>query len=118
MPTTPTHLEGEAVLLRIHIGELDRVGHRPLYDVILADARRMELAGATVTRGIASFGARSLIHTAKVLRLSEDLPLVVEIVDTQEKINAFVTHLDTLFEQAHCGGLVTQEKVKIIKYHS
>ena len=110
------HIEGEAKLLRIFIGENDLVNHTPLYEKIVLEARKAGLAGATVTKCILGFGASSRIHTTKVLRLSEDLPLVVEIVDSEEKIEQFIPVLDELFEKANSGGLITMEKVNIIKY--
>jgi len=109
-------LSGEAKLLRIFLGELDHVGHQPLYEAIVQKARAAGLAGATVLRGVEGFGAASIIHKAKLLELSEDLPFVIEIVDSEEKIRDFVKVVDGLFEQADCGGLVTMEKVEIIKY--
>ena len=105
-------LPAEASLLRIFIGESDKAGGRPLYEVIVEEARRQGLAGATVTRGFLGFGANSRIHTAKVLRLSEDLPVVVEIVDAAEKIETFLPCLDGMIEE----GLVTLEKVRVIFY--
>ena len=102
----------EAVLLRIFIGESDRWEHKPLYEAIVLKAREMHLAGATVLRGPMGFGKSSRLHTAKILRLSMDLPLVIEIVDSEEKINAFVPVLDPMIG----GGLVTLEKVKVIEY--
>lgn len=102
----------EAHLLRIFIGESDRVGNRPLYEVIVEEARRRGLAGATVIRGFLGFGANSRIHTAKILRLSEDLPIVIEIVDAEEKIEAFIQELDGMIHE----GLVTLEKVRVIAY--
>jgi hypothetical protein len=105
-------LPAEASLLRIFIGESDKVGGRPLYEVIVEEARRQGLAGATAIRGFLGFGANSRIHTAKVLRLSEDLPVVVEIVDAAEKIEAFLPRLDGMIEE----GLVTLEKVRVIAY--
>ncbi|MFO1021737.1 MAG: DUF190 domain-containing protein [Planctomycetales bacterium] len=102
----------EAELLRIFIGEVDKHQGRPLYEVIVEEARRRGLAGATVLRGAVGFGAHSLIHTAKVLRLSEDLPLVIEIVDKPERIEAFLPDLDQLMDE----GLVTLEKVKVLIY--
>ena len=102
----------EAVLLRIFIGESDRWEHKPLYEAIVLKAREMHLAGATVLRGPMGFGKSSRLHTAKILRLSMDLPLVIEIVDSEEKINAFVPLLDPMIG----GGLVTLEKVKVIEY--
>src|SRR5512135_2234122 len=104
----------EAVLLRIFIGESDRWQHKPLYEAIVLKAREMHLAGATVLRGPMGFGKSSRLHTAKILRLSMDLPLVIEIVDSEEKINAFLPVLDTMIG----GGLVTLEKVKVLEYRS
>ena len=106
------HLPEEAVLLRIFIGEADRWEHRPLYEAIVIKAREMHLAGATVLRGPMGFGKSSHLHTAKILRLSMDLPLVIEIVDSEEKINAFLPVLEEMMG----GGLVTLEKAKVIHY--
>jgi len=103
----------ESELLRIFIGEADSEKGRPLYELIVEEARKREMAGATVLRGIMGFGAKSRIHSAKILRLSEDLPVIVEIVDTSEKINAFVEEwLDSHIKE----GLVTLEKAKVISY--
>ena len=102
----------EAVLLRIFIGEHDRWEHRPLYEAIVLKAREMQLGGATVLRGPMGFGHSSRLHTAKILRLSEDLPLVIEIVDSEEKINEFVPTLDSMMG----SGLVTMEKVRVLQY--
>jgi hypothetical protein len=102
----------EAELLRIFVGESDKYHGRPLYEVIVEEARRRGLAGATVLRGTLGFGANSRIHTAKILRLSEDLPMVVEIVDQQDKIAAFLPELDNMISE----GLVTLEKVRVIAY--
>ena len=104
----------EAVLLRIFIGESDRWEHRPLYEAIVLKARESHLAGATVLRGPMGFGKSSRLHTAKILRLSMDLPLVIEIVDTDEKIQSFLPLLDEMMG----GGLVTLEKVKVVHYRS
>lgn len=109
-------ISGEGKLLRIFVGESDQCGGRPLYEAIVLKARELGLAGATVWRGIEGYGARSRIHTSKILRLSEDLPILIEIVDTEEKIRAALGALDTLMEQAGGGGLVTLEKAEIIKY--
>lgn len=110
-------LSGDGKLLRIFLGESDKVGHKPLYEVIVREAKKEGLAGATVLRGVEGFGADSrVIHTAKILRLSEDLPIVVELVDTEEKIKKFLPHVDDLFQQAGCGGMVTIEKAEIIRY--
>jgi uncharacterized protein len=102
----------DAVLLRIFLGEDDRHQHLPLYEAIVLKAREHHLAGATVLRGPMGFGHSSRLHTAKVLRLSEDLPMVVEIVDSEDKINAFLTLLDGMMG----SGLVTLEKVKVLQY--
>ena len=106
------HLPEDAVLLRIFIGESDRCQHRPLYEAIVLKARELELAGATVLRGPMGFGKSSHLHTAKILRLSMDLPIVIEIVDTEEKVNAFLPVLDEMMG----GGLVTLERTKVIRY--
>ncbi len=112
------HLEGEAKLLRIFIGESDKAGVIPLYEKIVLEAKSFGLAGATVTKGIMGFGKDSRIHTAKILRLSEDLPIVVEIVDTLEMIESFKIKLNELFESSKSGGLITIEKAEIIRYSS
>src|SRR5690349_12559068 len=104
----------QAVLLRIFIGESDRWQHQALYEAIVLKARENHLAGATVLRGPMGFGKSSRLHTAKILRLSFDLPLVIEIVDSEEKINAFLPLLDGMIT----GGLVTLEKVKVIDYRA
>lgn len=110
-------LSGEGKLLRIFLGEADKLSHKPLYEVLVVKAREMGLAGATVLRGVEGFGAASrVIHTAKILRLSEDLPIVVEIVDTEEKVKQFLSVVDELFEKVGCGGMVTIEKADVIKY--
>jgi PII-like signaling protein len=106
------HLPEDAVLLRIFIGESDRWKHRPLYEAIVMKARELHLAGATVLRGPMGFGKSSHLHTAKILRLSMDLPLVIEIVDTEEKINTLLPALEEMMG----GGLVTLEKTKVIHY--
>ena len=111
-------LEGEGKLLRIFLGEADRLDGKPLYEVIVAKARERGLAGATVLRGVEGFGARSRIHTAKILRLSEDLPIVVEIVDTEDKIKAFMPLVDGMFESSGSGGMITVERADIIRYTS
>ena len=105
-------LPSEALLLRIFIGESDKAEGRPLHEVIVELARKKGMAGATVTRGFLGFGAASRIHTSKVLRLSEDLPIVVEIVDAAGSIEAFLPELDELIGE----GLVTLEKVRVITY--
>ena len=111
-------LSGWAKLLRVFIGEADRLEGRPLYECIVLAAREHGLAGATVLRGVLSYGATSHMHSAKVLRLSEDLPIVIEIVDSEEKVARFLPTLDSLLERADQGGLVTLEKVEVIRYSS
>ena len=108
----PMELSENSLLLRIFIGEADKANHKPLYEAIVLKAREMHMAGATVLRSPMGFGASSHVHTAKVLQLSMDLPFVVEIVDTEESINAFLPILDTMM----AGGLVTLEKVRVIRY--
>ena len=107
-------LEGEGSLLRIYLGEQDKWHHTPLYEAIVLKAREMGLAGATVLRGPMGFGAHSHLHTAKILRLSEDLPVLIEIIDTEAKVNAFLPELDKLLGD----GLVTLEKVRILTYRA
>jgi PII-like signaling protein len=107
-------LPQEAMLLRIFLGESDRWEHTPLYEAIVLKARELHLAGATVLRGPMGFGKSSRLHTAKILRLSMDLPLVIEIVDTEEKIQAFLPVLDKMLR----GGLVTLEKIRVVDYRA
>ena len=109
-------LEGEGKLLRIFLGESDRVEGKPLYELLVLKAKEQGLAGATVLRGVEGFGAASRIHTAKILRLSEDLPIVVEVVDTDEKIKTFMPVVNDLFEWSGSGGMVTLERAEIIRY--
>jgi PII-like signaling protein len=104
----------EGYLLRIFIGESDRHGHQPLYQSIVLQAREAELAGATVLRGVMGFGKHSILHTAKILRLSEDMPMIIEIVDSLNKIEKFLPVLDELIKD----GLVTIEKVRVIHYRA
>jgi hypothetical protein len=98
--------------MRIFIGEADKHEGRPLYEAILEHLRRGGYAGATVVRGVAGFGASSVVHTAKVLRLSIDLPLIIEVVETEERIQAALPHLDAMIG----GGLITLERVRVITY--
>lgn len=107
-------LEGEGTLLRIFIGELDKWHHQPLYEAIVLRARERGMAGATVLRGPMGFGAHSRLHTAKILRLSEDLPIIIEIVDKEEKIQAFLPELDPMVGD----GMMTTEKVHVITYRA
>lgn len=105
-------IPNDAVLLRIFLGESDRFEGKPLYEAVVLQAREMHLAGATVLRGPMGYGRSSHLHTAKILRLSEDLPLVIEIVDAEDKINSFLPVLDGMMGH----GLITLEKVKVYRY--
>jgi PII-like signaling protein len=105
-------IPSEARLLRIFIGENDRDEGRPLYESIVLKAREMQIAGATVLRGAMGFGHSSRLHTTRILRLSEDLPLIIEIVDSEEKVNAFLPVLDAIMT----SGLITLEKVQVVQY--
>ncbi len=107
-------LEGEAQLLRIFIGENDKWHGKPLYEAIVMKARELHLAGATVLRGPMGFGAHSRLHTTKILRLSEDLPFIIEIVDSEEKVNLLLPYIDEMVVE----GLITLEKVRVIKYRA
>lgn len=107
-------LIGERVLMRIHIGEADKYHGKPLYEAIVNLLRERQYAGATVLRGIMGFGPTARLHTDKVLRLSLDLPLVIECVDTEEKINAILPELDAMLG----GGLITLEKARVIMYRA
>ena len=109
-----TRLEGEGKLLRIFIGESDRWHGKPLYQAIVQRVREEGLAGATVVRGIEGFGADSHLHTSRILRMSEDLPIVVEIVDEAERIDAILPILDEMVDE----GLVTVERVHVVTYRS
>ena len=105
-------LSRDAMLLRIFIGEDDKADHEPLYEAIVLKAREMHLAGATVLRGPLGFGHSSVLHTTKIVRLSQDLPIVIEIVDSEEKINAFIDAVEGIMG----SGLMTLEKVKVVQY--
>ena len=105
-------LSRDAVLLRIFIGENDKADHKPLYEALVLKAREMGIAGATVLRGPMGFGHSSVLHTTKILRLSQDLPLVIEIVDTEDKVEAFIAAIAPMMGSA----LVTTEKVKVVQY--
>lgn len=104
----------DGFLLRIFVGESDKHGHHPLYEAIVLKAREQGLAGVTVLRGVMGFGKHSILHTAKILRLSEDMPMVIEIVDSREKIDNFLPLLDEMITD----GLVTLEKVQVIQYRA
>jgi hypothetical protein len=107
-------LEGEGKLLRIFVGESDKHGRKPLYQAIVEMLREEGMAGATVLRGIEGFGANSHLHTARILRLSEDLPVVIEVADTNERIEAVMPKLDEMVKD----GLVTLERVQVVTYRA
>lgn len=107
-------LEGEAKLLRVFVGESDKWQGRPLFEAIVMEAKKADLAGATVFKGFMGFGGHSRIHSAKILQLSEDLPILIEIVDSEEKIRGFLPTLDAMIGE----GLVTIEKVEVIRYRT
>ena len=110
-------LKGESVLLRIFTGEADHIGHMPVYECIVKAARKNNISGATVLRGIMGFGASSVIHEARLIEISADLPIIVEIVDTENNIQKFIPVIQQLFEQSKKGGLITMEKVNVLLYH-
>lgn len=116
MKDSAMEIKGEAKLVRIFVGETNILHHVPVYEKIVLEARKQHLAGATVFKGIMGFGKTSRLHTAKILRLSEDMPIVIEIVDEEEKIENFLPVIHDIFEEANCGGLITMEKAEIIKY--
>ena len=107
-------LPNDGYLLRVFIGESDKWQGKPLYEAIVFKARELHMAGATVLRGPMGFGANSRLHTTKIMRLSEDLPMVIEIVDAKKKIDEFMPHIDTMVQE----GLVTLEPVQVIKYRA
>jgi uncharacterized protein len=107
-----TRFIGEKVLMRMFLGESDKVGHRPLYEVLVELFKTEGFAGATVLRGIGGFGAHSVFHTDKILRLSLDLPIIVEVVESQEKIDALMPRIDEMMN----GGMITLEKTTVIRY--
>ena len=107
-------IPNEGYLLRVFLGESDRWHGKPLYEAIVLKARELHLAGATVVRGPMGFGAHSRLHTTKVLQLSEDLPIIVEIVDAKEKIDSLMPHIDQMVQEC----LVTLERVQVIKYQA
>ena len=111
-------LERDSKLLRIFIGEADKYGHKPLYEALVLEAKQQGIAGATVLRGILSYGASSRIHTAKLLDLSFDLPIVVEIVDRNEMVEQFLDRANAMIEEVGCGAMITIEKAEVIHYRS
>jgi len=109
-------LQGQSKLLRIFTGENDRIGHQALHEAILLSAKECGMAGATVLKGIMSFGASSRVHIARVIEISADLPVVIEIIDQSEKIDNFLPVVHDLFEKCGKGGLITTEKVEVVYY--
>ncbi len=101
---------------RIYIGEADKIKGKPLFEVIVRMAREMGLPGATVFRGVEGFGARSVLHTARLLRLSDDLPILIEIIDMPQRLGPFVDEVEELLDEAGCSALITLEDVQIIRY--
>lgn len=103
-------------LVRIFVGEGDRFERRPLYVAIVFLAREMGLGGATVLRGIEGYGADSVMHTARLLRMSEDLPIVIEVVETEDRLEPFIEEVESMLDRSNCGGLITLERAEIIRY--
>jgi PII-like signaling protein len=111
-----TRIHEQETLARIFIGEADHYRGRPLYEAIVYLAREMKLAGATVLRGVTGYGARSVIHTSRILRLSEDLPIIVEVVDRRETLDPFLERVEAMIEESEGGALITLEKAEVICY--
>src|SRR5271169_3913833 len=109
-------LDGQSKLLRIFMGEIDKIGHTPLYEVIVQKAKKEGIAGVTVLRGIMSYGASTRIHSSRLIDISEDLPILIEIVDKEEKINQFLPVVNGLMEECGHGGLITIEQVNVLYY--
>ncbi|MEO6838183.1 MAG: DUF190 domain-containing protein [Ginsengibacter sp.] len=111
-------LNRDSKLLRIFIGSTDHFKHQPLYEAIVFEAKKNGLAGATVIKGVMSYGASTLVHTAKLIEISVDMPVVVEIIDHETRINDFVGIVSDMMEEANCGGLITLEKAEVLYYKS
>ncbi len=107
-----------AKLLRIFVGESAKIGHINIYEKIVTSAREANLAGATVYKGLMGFGKSSIVHTSKILTISDDLPLIIEIIDSKEKIESYIPIVKSIFEEANNGGLITIENAEIIHYTS
>ncbi len=110
------NIEGNAWLLKIYTGEGDKVNGRPLYEEVVFEARKEGLAGATVTKGMMSFGASHSIHTMKIFALSSDLPVVIEIIDKKEKLEAFTQKVGEIMDKGKKGGLITMQQLEVVKY--
>lgn len=109
-------LVGKSQLLKIYIGSIDKFHHTPMYEFIIFESKKFGLAGATAYRGLSGFGANSVVHSAKIWELSADLPIIIEIIDTKEKIMKFIDHLDELFTGNNFGGIITTYEVDVIVY--
>jgi hypothetical protein len=109
-------LEGKAQVLKIYIGSIDKHNHQPMYESIVMSAKNFGILGATVCRGVLSYGASSTIHSAKIFELSPDLPIIIEMIDKKEKIEKFIEHLTELFEDDNFGGLITTYEVDIVQH--
>jgi uncharacterized protein len=109
-------IEGEAKLLRIFVGSSDKVGNTPLYEFIVYEAKKAGLAGVTVVRGMMGFGANSVVHATKILAISDDLPMIIEIVDQDVKIEKFVASIEQHLDHLKFGALITSEKINVIRY--
>lgn len=109
-------LSQDSRLLRIFIGDTDKLHHTPLYEAILSKAREIGLAGGTVLRGVMSYGATSIVHTSKLLDLSDDLPIIIEIIDHEDKIRSFIEVVGGMMDESGCGGLITIEKAEVAYY--
>jgi PII-like signaling protein len=109
-------IEGEAKQLRIFVGSSDKMENMPLYEYIVYEAKKMDLAGATVLRGVMGYGASSVVHSTKILAISDDLPMIIEIVDQSDKIDHFITTIEKHFDNLKFGVLITTEKINVIRY--
>ena len=113
-----TVLNGSHKVLRVFVGETDTWKHRPFYEAVLYQAREQGLAGCTVLKGVMSYGASRLLHTSKLLDISQDMPMVIELIDEEVKIRAFAAQVNEMFEEAGCGGIVTIEAAEVMVYKS
>lgn len=112
------NISGKAKTLKIFLGEEDTLFHKPVYAIIVAEARKSQLAGCSVYRGVMGFGRDSVVHSSEFLAVSEDLPIIIEIIDEADKIDSFIPIVKEVFESADCGGLITVEEVEIVHYSS
>ncbi len=110
-------MKGKSKVLRIYIGSYDKINHKPLYEVIVMEAKKYGMAGATVYRGVLSYGANSVIHSVKIWELSADLPVIIEIIDDKEKVKKFIKQIEKYFEDEKFGGLIMTFDVDVIVYN-